>query len=72
MTAKEIKTVLKPLGILLGVNLFPGEPTAIAHAVSVKAGSARRAIEAIENAGGRANHAYAFGYLSESIDVNRK
>lgn len=71
MTVKEIKQTLKPLDILLGVNLYPGEPMPSAHAVSVKRGTAEQAIEAIKDAGGQAHHAYAFGYLSESINVKR-
>lgn len=72
MTAKEIRAVLEPKGLLVGINLYPGEPTGSAHAVSVSKGKAHEAIDAIVAAGGSAYHSHSFGPYSEGICVRRK
>jgi hypothetical protein len=69
---KEIKAVLGPLGLLFGVNCFPGEPMPMCHCVSIRSGTAKQAIDAIKAAGGDAWHLYGFGQGSESIGVRRK
>jgi len=51
MKVTEIKAILKPLGILQGINLYPDEPTSGFHYVSVAKGGKTRAIEALKAAG---------------------
>lgn len=72
MTVKQIKDILGPLGILHGVNSFPGEPTSMSHCVSVKKGTAHLAMDTLRQHGAITYHAYAFGPYSESINVHRK
>jgi hypothetical protein len=72
MKVTEIRAVLHSTDALLGVNLYPGEPTPLHHCVSVKLGMASKAIKAINAAGGKAWHGHAFGPYSESISVQRK
>lgn len=71
MTSKDIRAILKPHGILCGVNLHPGEPTSGYHSVCIRKGTAPLALKLLRQAGATAVHAHAFGTFTESLNVKR-
>jgi hypothetical protein len=71
VTVAMIKAALKPVGSFCGANLYPGEPTTIAHCVSVTRGTADASLAALRAAGLTAHHAYAFGPYTEGLTVRR-
>ena len=54
MKVAEIEAALNPLDILLGVNLYPDEPSSGCHYVSIMKDTHDKAIAAIKAAGGEA------------------
>jgi hypothetical protein len=72
MKVKEIKAILKPLGILQGVNLYRDEPTQLYHLVSVEKGKGQEAVDALNQAGGKAMRVPGCGGVySDPIQVER-
>lgn len=72
MKASEVKSVLKPLGILLLINGYRDEPSPSFHYLSIASGRGQDAIDAIRDAGGRASFDACGSHYCDSIQVGRK